>query len=77
MLVVIFPNRQAFDILQRTGLSPLEPLVEALNGRGIQVIDLTKDFATYLRSRSFCDVVTSPFYSRQAGFVADERGVML
>jgi len=77
MLVVIFPNRQAFDILQRTGLSPLEPLVEALNGRGIQVIDLTKDFATYLRSRSFCDVVTSPFYSRQAGFAADERGVML
>jgi hypothetical protein len=57
MLVVIFPNRQAFDILQRTGRSPLEPLVEALNGRGIRVIDLTKDFAIYLGSRSFCEVV--------------------
>lgn len=58
MLVVIFPDRQAFDILQRTGRSPFEPLVEALNRRGIQVIDLTKNFAIYLRSRGFCDVVT-------------------
>lgn len=60
MFVVIFPDRQAFDILQRTALSPLEPLVKALNGRGIQVIDLIASGGVFVQPYYGTPAIVTP-----------------
>jgi hypothetical protein len=59
LLVVIFPTRSALEIYLRTGRSPFEPLRAALHQRKIQVYDLVGDMATYLRNRSFCEILTN------------------
>src|SRR5262249_31306773 len=59
-VVVLFPVRYSYDMFQRTGTSPYEPLIEALQKRGIAVIDLTKTIATQLRGESFCKLLMQP-----------------
>ena len=57
-IVILFPSPASFTTFKNTGTSVFDPLTNKLQQKGITVIDLTKDFAGYLRDKTFCDIVT-------------------
>jgi hypothetical protein len=56
MLVLTFPSPSGFKHFRRTGVSPFQPLIAALDAKGCQARDLSEDFTSYLNGRSFCEI---------------------
>jgi hypothetical protein len=59
-VVVLYPAPRGYDEFRRTGVSPFQPLTDALRKHGISTFDLSEDFSRELGDRKFCDIVTFP-----------------
>lgn len=60
VLVVLFPSMTGYEHGRRTGTPVYATLTAALAARGLDVLDLTADFAARLGTRSFCEILTQP-----------------
>jgi hypothetical protein len=58
VFVVLFPAPEGYLIFRKSGISPFRPLTQALQQRGIAVIDLSSNVAAYLQDRSLCTLLT-------------------
>jgi hypothetical protein len=59
-LVVTFATPASMELFASTGEIAIAPLLDALESRGIDVLDLHRPFADRLGEESYCEVLTKP-----------------